>query len=135
MVEEGLKKPIAPNLWKTWTPQNLSSRDPLPIWKFASRTPSKLGPPKGLEDKFLVHLVLSSGTWANPRRQIECLVFPQNPRRQIFLQKEGLEDKNFVCRQFFCILELLGDCGAWCLAFCNFALHPWMQRHNDSIST
>ena len=35
--------------------------------------------------------------------------FPtQNPRRQIFLQKEGLEDKNFVCRQFFLYFGIAG---------------------------
>ena len=27
------------------------------------------------------------------------------------------------------------DCGTWYLTFRNFALHLWMQRHNNGIST
>ena len=55
----------------------------------------------GLEDRFLAHLVLSSRTRANPRRQIERLVLPQNPGRHFFSAERRPRSQTFCLQRLF----------------------------------
>ena len=84
LVEKRPPKPINQTSVKPGLPKICLPGTPPPILKFVFQEPPSLGPPKGLEDKFWVHLVLSSRTWPGPRRQQNALFSNTKPQKTNF---------------------------------------------------
>ena len=83
------KNPLHQTSAKPGLPKICLPGTPPPNLEICLPGPPKFWTPSSLEDKFWVHLLLSSRTWPDPRRQIECFVFPQTPEDKFFCRKEA----------------------------------------------